>query len=351
MPSKKIPSANSVTIRDVAQLAGVSPATVSKVLNGVPYVSQEALARVRAAVEQLNYRPNSIARSLKSSRTSTLGLITNDLEGVFTMSMMRGVEEVASAQGFSVMLCNSYGDPERERAHLQVLLDKQIDGVILLNGFRVHERGAPALPLGKVPVVYLYQYTHALEVPSIVPDDFGGAVMGTEHLIACGHKRIGVINGPANYEASHFRLAGYRQALEAAGLTFDPNLVRAGKWYESSGYALTHELMSLPAPPDALFCMSDSLAVAAMSALRELGLRVPRDISIVGFDNRPFAQHQTPPLTTILLPLVEMGHLAGELLLRAIQTGEQTGELHRVPCAFIHRASTRLVAPSYQGAK
>lgn len=344
MKYKKRTPVTKITIQDVALAAGVSPATVSKVLNAVPYVSADTESRVRAAMDQLNYRPSSIARSLKIKSTSTLGLITNDLEGVFTMSMMRGVEEVATQQGFSVFLCNSYGEAERERAHLLVLMDKHIDGVILLNGFRVGERPAPALPVGTIPVVYLFQYTHELAVPSIIPDDFGGAVMGTQHLLDCGHRRIGVINGPANYEATHERLKGYQQTLEAAGIPFDPALIRAGKWYESSGYALAHELMSLPKPPDALFCMSDSLAVGAMSALRERRLRVPDDISIVGFDNRAFAAHQTPPLTTVLLPLVEMGRLAGELLLQAIQTGQQTGEIHRVPCQFIQRASTRLTA-------
>jgi LacI family transcriptional regulator len=349
MSTKKPSSSSNITIRDVAQLAGVSPATVSKVLNGIPYVSPDTHARVQAAVEQLQFRPNSIARSLKMSRTSTLGLITNDLEGVFTMSMMRGVEEVAAEQGFSVFLCNSYGEPERERAHLQVLLDKQIDGVILMNGFRVHERGAPALSLGNMPVVYLFQYTRTSGIPSVIPDDFGGAVTGTQHLLDCGHQRIGVINGPPNYEATHIRLAGYRQTIEAAGLTFDPALVRAGKWYESFGYALTNDLLSQAEPPDSLFCMSDSLAVAAMSVVRERGLNIPRDISVVGFDNRAFAGHQTPPLTTVKLPLVEMGRLAGELLLQAIKAGKPADEIYRVPCELIQRASTRLMASPESG--
>ena len=349
MSAKKSSSQPNVTIKDVAQLAGVSPATVSKVLNGIPYVSPDTQARVQAAVEQLQFRPNSIARSLKMSRTSTLGLITNDLEGVFTMSMMRGVEEVAAAQGFSVFLCNSYGEANIERAHLQVLLDKQIDGVILMNGFRVHERGAPALPLGNMPVVYLFQYTATPNIPSVIPDDFGGAVVGTQHLLDCGHHRIGVINGPANYEATHIRLSGYRQTIEAAGLTFDPTLVRSGKWYESVGYALANDLLNLPEPPDSLFCMSDSLAVAAMSVLRERGYCIPRDISVVGFDNRAFASHQTPPLTTVKLPLVEMGRLAGELLLQAIKSGKRTDETHRVPCELIQRDSTRLATSSDLG--
>lgn len=308
-------------------------------MNDAPYVSDETRVRVRAAADKLNFRPNSIARSLKMSRTSTLGLITDDLEGVFTLSMMRGVEEVASAQGFSVFLCNSYGDMARERTHLEVLIDKKVDGIILLSGYRVRPRSGPGLPLGKIPVVYVYQYTTDVPVPCIVPDDFGGAVTGTRHLLSLGRRRIGVINGPTHYEATQLRLAGVQQALREAGVAFDPGLVRVGKWYESSGYALTHELMDQPNPPDALFCMSDSIAGGALDALNERKVRVPHDLSLIGFDNRNFAAHQRPPLTTVALPLVEMGHLAGNLLLQAIRTGEQTAALHRVPCELVIRQS------------
>lgn len=332
---------NVVTIRDVAQLAGVSPATVSKVMNNTPYVSEAARQRVQEAAKKLNFRPNSIARSLKMSRTLTMGLVTDDIEGVFTVSMMRGVEEAASAEGFSVFLCNSYGDMARERAHLEVLNAKQVDGVILLSGYRVRERSAPALDLGGIPTVYLYQYTNDIAVPCVLPDDLGGGLLGTRHLLNLGHKCIGLINGPSHYEATHLRLRGYRQALEEAGLRFDPALVRVGKWYESSGYELARELMALPQPPDAIFCMSDSLAAGALDALRELGIRVPQDISLVGFDNRHFSAHQRPPLTTVALPLYEMGVLAGRLLLKAIHEGAEQAERHLVPCYLVERESCR----------
>jgi LacI family transcriptional regulator len=328
-----------VTIRDVAQLANVSPATVSKVLNDAPYVSESARERVLSAVSKLNFRPNVIARSLKKSQTATIGLLTDDLEGVFTTSMMRGVEEVASAQGFSVFLCNSYGQMESEKAHLEVLLAKQVEGIILLSGYRVRQRGAPGLLLGNVPVVYLYQYTRDIAAPCIIPDDVGGGRIATEHLIAAGRTRIGLINGPAHYEATHQRAEGYQQALAAAGLPFDPALVRVGKWHENSGYLLARELMQLPNRPDAIFCASDSLAAGALDALHEMGVLVPADVALVGFDNRSFAQYQRPPLTTVELPLVEMGRLAGKLLLSAILDGRSESMLHVVPCRLIQRQS------------
>lgn len=331
----------SVTIRDVSKLAGVSTATVSKVLNNAPDVNVHTRQRVLDAVSKLDFRPNSVARSLRVKRTLTLGLITDDIEGLFTTAMMRGVEDATSAQGFSVFLCNSYGEAARERKHLEVLLDKQVDGVILLSGYRVRERGAPALPLGKLPVLYLYQYTQDVPVPCVLPDDVGGAVLGTQHLIAQGRHRIALINGPPHYEATHLRLDGYRQALQEADMRFDPLLVRSGKWYESSGYELAHELMALPEPPDAIFCASDSLAVGALEALREGGLHVPEDVALVGFDNRPFAAHQRPPLTSVALPLYEMGKRAGEIVMTAILNEDGHGAMiHRVPCTLVQRQSS-----------
>ena len=332
-------SSGSVTIRDVAQLAKVSPATVSKVLNGAPYVSEGARQRVLEAIDKLNYRPNTIARSLRKSHTATIGLVTDDLEGVFTMAMMHSIEEAASGQGFSVFLCNSYGEMARERAHLEVLLAKQVSGIILMSGYKVRERGAPALDLGGVPVIYLYQYTRDIPVPCIVPDDEGGGALGTRHLLDLGRQRIALINGPLHFEATQLRLAGYQQALKEHGVPFDPTLVQRRKWHEQSGYELAHELMALPRPPDAIFCASDSLAAGALDALHELRVRVPEEVSVVGFDNRYFSSHQRPPLTTVALPLYEMGLLAGEMLLNAIQGRPQQAEIRQVPCTLVKRLS------------
>src|SRR5215475_6495013 len=198
------------TILDVAKLAGVSKSTASKALNNQNYVSEETRVRVLDAARKLNFSPNQVAQSLKRKRTFTIGLITDDLEGLFTTSMLRGVEEAVSSKYFNVILCNSFGDAARERAHLEMLLTRQIDGIILLSGYRVRERGGPALRLDDIPVVYLYQYTTVLAAPCVIPDDLGGATLGAHHLIQLGRKRIAFINGPAHYEATHQRLDGYR---------------------------------------------------------------------------------------------------------------------------------------------
>ena len=331
-----------ITIKDVAQLADVSIATVSKVLNNHPHVSQAATARVLDAVKKLDYRPNTMARSLKKDHAPTIGLLTDDIEGVFTMSLMRGVEEVAREQGLSVFLCNSYGDSRIEGEHLNTLLAHQVAGVILMSGYRVHERGGPVRPLGTVPTVFLYQYTQALPIHSVIPDDVQGGQMGAQHLIACGKRRIAMISGPLDYEAVHQRLEGYQYALREAGLPFDPGIVRNGKWNEQSGYDLARELMALPHPPDALFCTSDRIAVGALETLKELNLSVPDDVAILGFDNRPSSAYQRPPLSTVALPFSQMGILACEILGKMIRNENEYEEpaIHRVPCHLVEREST-----------
>ena len=329
-----------VTIHTVAKVAGVSSATVSNVLNDAPHVSQAMRQRVLSVVETLNFRPNSVARSLKTKSTATIGLVTNDIDGVFTMPMMRGVEEAVSAEGLSVLLCNAYGGAQREREHLTLLLNKQVDGIILMNGNRIHERGLPALPLGDVPVVYLFQYTHDLPIPCVVPDNFGGGVLGTQHLISLGRRRIALINGPAHhYDATYLRLGGYKQALQEAGLAVDPALLRVGDWHERSGYTLAHELMALPEPPDAIFCCNDQLAIGALDALHELRVAVPDDIALVGFNNGHSSPYQRPPLTSVALPLLEMGKLAGELLVAAVRGLPAEAKIHQVPCYLVRRES------------
>ena len=331
---------SSITIQDVARLAGVSPASVSKVFNNKPGVAKETVRRVKEAANQLDFRPNILARSLRVKKTHTLGLITDDIEGVFTTSLVRGVEDVSAAQGFSVFLCNSYGDPQKEQAHIEVLLDKQVDGFILLSGYRVRERGAPAAPVGNLPLVYLYQYTRELPAPAVVPDDRGGGRLGTEHLLSLGHLRIGLINGPERYEATRLRCEGYREALEAAGVAYDPALVCSGEWNQKSAYELTHALMELEDPPTAIFCTSDILAIGIADALQERRLRIPQDVALVSFDNRFFAANQRPPLTDVALPLYEMGKKAGELLIEAVRTGQLEDRIIKMPCYLVVRESS-----------
>jgi LacI family transcriptional regulator len=330
---------STVTIKDIARVAGVAPSTVSKALNGSSEVSEATRANVSAVATRLGYRPNSIARSLKVRRTHTLGVITNDREGAFTTAMVHGVADVASGHSFGVFLCNSYGGRNKERQHIELLLDKQVDGIIL-TGFKVEERGAPAAPTGATPLVYLYSYTSATDSPCVLPDDEGGARLAAEHLIDLGRRRIAFLNGPPNYEATHLRLAGYHAALEKRGMPSGTGVVvTAGDWNQDSGFRLAQELVSQPERPDAILCANDELAAGAILGLTELGLKVPRDVAIVGFDDRPFAAHLPIPLTTVALPLLEMGEVAARKMFEAMSGEPAENELIRVPCRLIIRAS------------
>jgi LacI family transcriptional regulator len=330
-----------VTIRDVAGAAQVSTTTVSKVLNGRPDVGPAVRQRVLDTIGRLGYRPSATARSLRVRRSQTIAIITDDLEGIFTSAMMRGVDDAASADDISVLLCNSYGDPERERAHLLRLLDKQVDGVIFMSGNRVRRRGAPVIPLNETPYVFLYEYSDDPAVASILPDDEQGAGLAIQHLLDLGRQRIGFINGPISWEATHERLRGYQRALREARVEPDPVLnAFTESWDPEEGYRIATALVRLPDPPDAIFCASDDLATGALAALHELGVSVGPEIAVVGFDDRSLAVHQRPPLSTVALPLAAMGRLAGRTLLAAIRDEPHATGIQRVPCELRIRASS-----------
>mgnify|MGYP002778723725 CR=1 FL=1 len=328
-----------VTIKDVAQLAGVAPSTVSKVMNGSSEISPDTITRVEKAIKKLNYRPNSIARSLRKNHTRTLGIINNSHsnKNTFVLQLMVGVEKAAQARGFSVFLCNSASSPAREKDYLEVLLDKQVDGIIFLDNV-VKERALPSWHLNGVPIVFLNQYVTQPGYHSILPDDYQGGLIATEHLIARGHERVAYINGRLKHEASQSRLQGYKDALNKANIPFESQLVQ-GKdtWDEEGGYSSTHTLMTLSKPPSAIFCANDTLAIGALDALHELRLSVPNDVALIGFDNSLASAQKRPPLTSVEMPFLEMGKRAAEVLLEPPPTREM---IHRLPCQLVQRQSS-----------
>lgn len=330
------------TLRDVARLADVSIATASRAINGNDGVSPETRIMVLDAAAKLGFLPNAIARSLKLARTQTLGLVTDDIEGVFTMLMARGVEDVATAEGFGVFLCNSYGDPERERDHLAMLLAKQVDGIILLSGYRVRERGAPPAVMPSIPVVYLYQYTDDPHAAAILPDDEMGGHLAVSHLIESGARKVAMLNGPSHFEATHKRLAGAKRAMADHGRSPDQLAVYWGdKWHEGIGYALAAQLTAEESLPDGVFCASDSLAAGFITALAEHRVRVPGDVAVVGFDNRYQSVHMRPALTTVAPPFHEMGQRAASLVIGALRGEPTPPGIQELPCTLVVRESTR----------
>ena len=332
---------NNVTIKDVARLAEVSTATVSKVMNGSSRISTETIGRVNKAIEKLNYRPNSIARSLRQNKTRTIGLINNSKsnKNTFVLQLMVGVEEQARKHGFSTFLCNSAASQTQENEYLDILLDKQVDGLIFLNNV-VKSRALPDIALGNLPYIFLNQYSSQSGFPSVIPDDYQGAFTATEHLTRLGHTRIAFINGRLKHEACAHRLRGYKDALQQAGLDVDSGLIEGqDTWNEEGGYVSAKRLMARQHCPSAIFCANDSLAFGALDGLKELGLGVPKDMSLIGFDNSLATQQKRPPLSSIALPFSAMGKLAVDLLVESLKGEELKQGIHRISCPLVERKS------------
>ncbi len=332
-----------VTHKDVAMRAGVSVATVSYVINDGPRpVSADARRRVEAAIADLGYVPNDLARSLRLQQTSLVGHIIPSLANPVYGEIARELERVCTQQGMLVVLCNSERAEDRERRFVHMLRSKQVDGVVITP----HGEALPLLdPLlaAHIPVVVL---EHSLPgVHCIVIDELEGGRLATEHLIGLGHRRIGLIRRYPTQAMSWQRHDGYRLALANAGLAYNPGLVVHCGSSHAEGYAAMQQLLALDAPPTAVFVHNDILAMGAMRAAYDAGLAIPRDLSLVGYDDIASAAYLSPPLTTVRIPKVEMGTLAGRTVMQLAQGAPDldTGvEPHTVTLAveLVVRSST-----------
>lgn len=301
-------------MQDVARAAGVSTATVSRVLNGRPDVNPELAARVTATVQELGYRPNGVARTLRRRVASVWGLIVSDVESSYFTSLVRGVEAVARANGYSVVVCNSQDDPGTEAAYLEVALAEQMAGVII-SPARPDSDISPLLARG-VPVVAIDRRLAQGATSAVVVDNVAAARRATLHLLDAGYRRVACVTGPEHVSTAVERLRGYRDALHDRGLEADPALERVENYRVDGGRRAVRELAALPEPPDALLLANGLLTVGALSALHELGIAVPEEMGVVGFDDSPWAEVTRPPLTTVAQPTDALGRAAAELLLR-----------------------------------
>lgn len=332
---------NGLTIHDVARAAEVSIGTASKALNGTGHLRQETRDKVLAAAQAIGYRPNDLAQSLHRARSMTVGLITNDSFGRFSFPIVEALEQKLADHGIAVFMCNATDDPERERQHLEQLMRKRIDGLVV-TARRADKR--PSLgPLAPgLPIVYVYSQADDEDACCLVPDDMGGARLAVDHLISLGRRRIAHISGPERFEAVQLRHAGYLDSLAAAGLAGDKDLYLNGPWSESWGHDAVARLFDgNAARPDALFCDNDQLARGATEALRERGISIPGDVAIVGFDNwEVMTEAARPKLSSIDMNLKTLGREAGEALL-AIMAGEDLRGVRRLPCSLVIRDSSR----------
>lgn len=326
------------TIQQVAQKAGVSPTTVSHVINQTRKVSEHTRLRVLQAMEELGYRPNALARSLRRGKTHTIGLITPDSANPFFAEVGRAIEEAAFRQDYNVILCNTETDPERESIYIQLLTEKQVDGIVFV-GSGGQTGSLRSLFEQSVPVVLVDRDLLEFDFDVVIGDHFQGGYIATRHLIKKGHRRIGCIAGPAHLVPSGQRLRGYRKALEEAHIHFDMSLVRSGDFRPHSGKVAAEELLSLEEPPTALFVFNDLMSIGAMAAAAELGFRIPDDLAIVGFDDIELASYTQPGLTTVRQPKAEIGHKAIELLLARMADKTRPFQRELLPTSLIIRQS------------
>jgi len=334
-----VPSSHSPSIYEVASSAGVSVATVSRVLNGTGPVSEEARRRVLHAVETLGYVPHGAARSLSTRRTMNVGVLLPDVHGAFFSEIVRGIDLAARAAGYHILVSGSHSDLAETTAVLQALHGR-IDGLILLTAGIAAEWLRRTLP-PRLPVVLLHNSGEEGEHDSIRIDNRLGARLAADHLLDLGHRRIALICGPPGNADAQERRTGFREALAARGLAVQPRLELPGDFREESGFRAGERLAGQANPPTAIFAANDAMAIGCLAALRGRGLRVPDDVSLVGFDDIPIARYLTPALTTVQVPIAEIGGRALDRLVETLQSGREAAKRHDVVTLTLAvRAST-----------
>ena len=312
---KKIPS-----LIDVARRAKVNISTVSRTINQTGKIGAETQARVQKAMHELGYKPNRVARRLRTQEGSThlLGLIIPNIQNLFFADLARGVEDVAYKNNFALLLCNYDEDEAKEHFYLEVMQSESVDGIIIPP---IHQTDPAVLQVVRngTPVVCVDRSLSSGNLDKVEVDNHMGALKAVEHIIARGHRRIGVIAGPIDSSTGRERLRGYKEAHARAGITLKSELIRFGDFKQHSGRVLAHELLSLSDPPTALFVCNGLMMAGALEAIAARGLKIPRQVAIVGFDELTLADVFNPPLTVVRQPAYEVGKCAAELLLKRIE--------------------------------
>lgn len=308
----------SPTSHDVAKQAGVSVATVSRVLNDSPHVSPSVRRKVLRAVKALNFQPNRTAQRLRAKQSKVIGLIISDIQNPFFTSVVRGIEDTAYANGYSLVLCNSDEDFEKEKLYINVMRAEAVAGVIIASTLESNPLISD-LRNHKIPVVAVDRRIKNQKIDSVFVANARGAFAAVSHLIELGHRKIGFVGLPWSCVPGKERFEGYQRALREKGLAVSRRLVRIGDAKQPSGYTCTLELLKSQSSMTALFVANNLMTLGALDAIRARGLKIPDQISIVGFDDMPWAPLLQPPLTAVAQPTYELGRKAGELLLERLQ--------------------------------
>ncbi|CAJ1001718.1 MULTISPECIES: catabolite control protein A [Bacillales] len=330
-----------VTIYDVAREAGVSMATVSRVVNGNPNVKPLTRKKVLAAIERLGYRPNAVARGLASKKTTTVGVIIPDISSLFFSELARGIEDIATMYKYNIILCNSDQRMEKELQLINTLLEKQVDGLLFM-GAEIKEDHLQAFTSAQVPIVLAATRDADNTLPSVTIDHFQAAYDATKALIEHGHKRIAMITGPINDPLGGLmRYEGYKKALADAGISHDEKLVAHGNYFYESGLRTAGEFLKLSDPPTAIFAASDEMAIGAIHAVQDAGLNVPGDIEVIGHDNIRLVEMVRPRLTSVVQPMYDIGAVAMRLLTKYMNNEHVEEHVVLLPHRIEYRESTR----------
>jgi DNA-binding LacI/PurR family transcriptional regulator len=327
------------TSHDVAKQAGVSVATVSRVLNASPHVSPNARRKVLRAVKALNFQPNRTAQRLRAKQSKVIGLIISDIQNPFFTSVVRGIEDVAYANGYSVVLCNSDEDPAKEKLYINVMRAETVAGVILASTTESNPLVGELLD-HRIPVIAMDRRIKNRSIDSVLVSNLRGARAAVIHLIKQGHRRIGFIGMPLTRTPGKERLAGYENALREHGLAVSRQFVRIADAKQLGGHDATLELLSRQSNITALFVANNLMTLGALNAIRERGLKIPDDISLVGFDDMPWAALLQPPLTVVAQPTYELGKQAAELLLERLQKPDKPVTNVQLETTLIVRGSS-----------
>ena len=336
-----------VSLVDVARAAGVSNATASRVLSNSDYpVSTQTRLKVLKAAEELGYRPNLIARGLRTEQTFTIGLIVENILSPFIPPIARGIHDYLSQHDYFSIIINSDWDPEVESAAIADLSRRHIDGIIFVESYT--RSSDEVAKLIEKPHIFVHRLFNSLNPNSVVPDDLYGARLAVRHLACLGHRRIAFINGPEDWDAAVNRLAGYQEELAEWNIPFDSALVGRGDWQVQSGFAVTQQLLTCTPSPTAIFAANDLMALGVIYAVQDAGLRVPEDIAVVGFDDRDFSGFVRPAITTIKMPCEEMGRISAKSLLQLIDQEVETIEPTLVKGELVVRQSCGALAGEWQ---
>ncbi len=329
------------TLKELGRLAGVHPSTVARVLNDDPRqrVSEQVRRRILALADEHGYQPNHLARSLRTKRSHVIGTLIPDISNPFFAMLFRGIEDALAKREYSVILANTDDEFSREERGIAMLQGRQVDGLILATARR-QDTAIQRLEAERFPFVLVNRHSDPVTANAVVPDDRHGAIAAVEHLVKLGHRRIAHIAGSDEMSTGHWRRTGYEEALRLHDLPVDPDLLVEGSYRESGGYEAMQKLLALPEPPTAVFAVNDLAAAGALRVAREADLDVPRDLSIVGFNDLSAAAHTTPALTTLHLPLHAMGVAAAERLLARLDGGLLPTEPDVIPVSLIVRDST-----------